>query len=140
MISEKEIKNLIRLALDARKFAYAPYSKFSVGAALLTENGIFTGCNVENAAFGPSNCAERTAVFKAVSEGQKSFKAIAITAGGIGSEPSQYTSPCGVCRQVLREFTVPCDFTVIMAKSTDDYKVMSLGELLPESFGPENIN
>lgn len=140
MKNNKElIEKMIGLASDARKFSYAPYSGFSVGAALLTEDGIVTGCNVENAAFGPGNCAERTAVFKAISEGKNKFKAIAIIAGKACEEPTDYTSPCGVCRQVLREFVVPEEFIVIMAKSIEDYKIMTLEELLPMSFGPDNL-
>ena len=138
-IEKKMIGELIRLAADARKLAYAPYSNFSVGAALLTDDGIVTGCNVENAAFGPGNCAERTAVFKAISEGKNKFKAIAVIAGKVGEEPSDYTSPCGVCRQVLREFVVPDEFQIIMAKSEMDYRIITLEELLPMSFGPENL-
>ncbi|MGN0436134.1 MAG: cytidine deaminase [Wujia sp.] len=133
------IQELIGLAATARSNSYAPYSHFTVGAALLTDKGIITGCNVENAAFTPGNCAERTAVFKAVSEGIKSFKAIAIVAGKEGEDASAYTSPCGVCRQVLREFANPDTFYIIMAKSLEDYKVMTLGELLPMSFGPDNL-
>ena len=114
-------------------FSYAPYSNFTVGAALLTDEGeIYTGCNIENAAYGPSNCAERTAVFKAVSEGKKNFKAMAVV-GGLNKKIEDYCSPCGVCRQVLAEFCDK-DFKVIMAKSLDDIKILTLGDLLPESF------
>lgn len=134
-------EQLIENAIEARKMAYTPYSKYKVGAALLSsENKIIKGCNIENAAYGPTNCAERTAFFKAVSEGVKEFSAIAIV-GGLENETdlfSGYALPCGVCRQVMREF---CDseFEIVVARSTDDYKVYTLGELLPESFGPDNL-
>ncbi len=133
-------KCLISAALEAREKAYAPYSKFKVGAALLTsDENIITGCNVENASYPACNCAERTAVFKAITMDKKSFEAIAIIAGKEAEGVKDYTSPCGVCRQVLREFVDPCRFKVIMAKSMDDYKVATLEELLPLSFGPENL-
>lgn len=125
---------LINLAIKAMDNSYSPYSGFKVGAALLCENGkAFTGCNIENAAYSPTNCAERTAVFKAVSEGERLFKKIAIV-GGNNGVITDYVTPCGVCRQVLREF---CDdeFVIIVAKSENDYKEYSLIELLPQSFG-----
>lgn len=132
-------KELIKKSLEMRKFSYTPYSHFAVGAAILTEdNQIFTGFNIENAAFTPTICAERTTIFKAVSEGYKSFKAIAISGGPAGKEPEGYCAPCGVCRQVMREFCDD-DFIIIMAKSLDDYKELKLKELLPMSFGPENL-
>ena len=115
-----------------------PYSHFHVGAALLTRQGkIYTGCNIENAAFGPSNCAERTAFFKAVSEGEHNFNAIAIV-GGPEDENGKpvikdFCPPCGVCRQVMAEFCKK-DFEIILAKSPEEYKAFTLGELLPESF------
>lgn len=137
-LSEKTVEEMIKTAEKARKFAYAPYSKFKVGASLLCDDGeIFYGCNIENAAYSPGNCAERTAVFKAVSEGKKEFKAIAIVAGKDGVK--EYTSPCGMCRQVLGEFVNPEKFYVIMAKNVSDYKVMTLEELFPMSFGPDNL-
>lgn len=124
---------LIQKALEMMHFSYAPYSHFHVGAALFTKDGqIFTGCNIENAAFGPSNCAERTALFKAVSEGKKEFSAIAITGGPNGTVKT-YCPPCGVCRQVLAEFCDK-DFKIIMAVSAADFKIRTLGEILPESF------
>lgn len=127
------VEQLITTAQNMMNFSYAPYSHFTVGAALLaTDGSIYTGCNIENSAYGPSNCAERTAIFKAVSEGNKSFKAIAII-GGPGKNPKDYCSPCGVCRQVMAEFCT-ADFTVIMAKSPTDYKIKTLGQLLPDSF------
>ncbi len=139
-IEEIPITDLIRSAIDARKKAYAPYSNYMVGAAVLTnELRIYTGCNIENAAYTPSICAERTAVSKAVSEGKRKFKAIAVAGSPKGETISQYAYPCGVCRQVLREFTDPDSFFVIVAKSETDYKVYLLKELLPESFGPENL-
>ncbi len=125
-----EDRELAARAVQAREEAYAPYSKFRVGAALLGRSGkVYTGCNVENASFSATNCAERTAVFKAVSEGERQFEAIAIT-GGDG----RYLSPCGVCRQVLSEFCDPDAFRVIMAADERDYRVMTLGELFPAPF------
>lgn len=132
-MDEKLVRQLVEKAIEMTNFSYAPYSHFTVGAALLTDEGeIYTGCNVENAAYGPSNCAERTAVFKAVSEGKKSFRAIAVV-GGLNKKIEDYCSPCGVCRQVLAEFCDK-DFKVIMAKSLNEIKILTLGELLPESF------
>lgn len=140
---KKDIQNLIRIAADARKFAYAPYSQFAVGAALLGADAkIYTGCNIENAAFTPGNCAERTAIFKAVSEGCREFTAIAIVGGKLGEDAlaqAGYTAPCGVCRQVLREFVNPSTFVVILARTIEDYKIYTLEALLPESFGPDNL-
>lgn len=142
-LEKKEIQNLIRIAADTRRFAYAPYSRFAVGAALLGADAkIYTGCNIENAAFTPGNCAERTAIFKAVSEGCKEFTAIAIVGGKLGADAlaqTGYTAPCGVCRQVLREFVNSSTFIVILARTIGEYKVYTLEELLPESFGPENL-
>lgn len=138
---DNELRNrLIDSALEARKNAYAPYSGYYVGAALLCSGGdIVTGCNVENASYGATNCAERTAVFKAVSEGKQRFTAIAIAGGKDREQASDYAYPCGVCRQVLREFCVYEDMIVIVCRSRDDYKQMTLAELLPNSFGPENL-
>lgn len=133
------LTELIKAAIDMRKRSYAPYSRFRVGAAILTSDGqIFAGCNIENSAFGPSICAERCAVSKAVSEGHKDFEAIAI-AGGASAGGLQYCPPCGVCRQVLSEFS-GSDLTVILAKSETDYKTYTLGELLPLSFGADNLD
>lgn len=135
-----EEKNLIRAAMEARQRAYAPYSDFMVGAALLTENGkVYQGCNIENASYGATNCAERTAVFRAVSEGEVRFHAIAIV-GGMRNRELTYAYPCGICRQVLREFCNPEQMQVIVAKSETDYKKFTLAELLPESFGPDFAN
>ena len=125
-------------AKEMQKMSYAPYSGFNVGAALLCKDGrIFTGCNVENAAYSPGCCAERTAVFKAVSEGVREFVAIAI-AGGRDGKANEYCPPCGVCRQVLREF-VSDDFKVVLVKDGEKSKVITFGELFPESFGPDNL-
>ncbi|HKM22376.1 MAG TPA: cytidine deaminase [Lachnospiraceae bacterium] len=131
---------LIKEALNARKNAYAPYSNYKVGAALLTKAGkVYGGCNVENAAYGPSNCAERTAFFKAVSEGEREFEAIAIV-GGYEDKIDSYPFPCGVCRQVMREFCEPSEFKIITAKSEEDFNIHTLEQLLPEGFGPANLH
>lgn len=132
---------LLAIAEKMTHFSYAPYSHFHVGAALLGKNGkVYTGCNIENAAYGPSNCAERTAIFKAVSEGQKEFEAIAIMGGAEDSQGrviiNDFCSPCGVCRQVMSEFCSK-DFKIILANGiTSDaaIKEYTLGQLLPESF------
>ena len=138
MIDEKVISDLCQKAIDMRSESYAPYSDFLVGSAVLLSDGtVYTGCNIENSAFGPSICAERTAIFKAVSEGHRDFAAIAI-AGGKRDGELQYCAPCGVCRQVMREFC-KSSFRIYLAKSADDYQEFTLGELLPESFGPENL-
>ena len=116
-MDEQMIHTLIREAISARRQAYAPYSHFCVGAALLTAAGkIYSGCNIENAAYTPTNCAERTAFFKAVSEGERDFAAIAIV-GGKAGEALAPTAPCGVCRQVMREFCAPEKFRIILATS-----------------------
>ncbi|MCM1267440.1 MAG: cytidine deaminase [Bacteroidales bacterium] len=139
-LSKQEIGELVKRAIEARKKSYSPYSHYQVGAALLCEDGkIVTGCNIENAAYGPSVCAERTAFFKAVSEGARGFRAIAVVGSPEGEELTQYAYPCGVCRQVMREFCEPEHFQVIVAKSEEDCQVMTLMSLLPESFGPENV-
>lgn len=132
-------QQLIRAAFAARRFAYTPYSHFKVGAALLARNGqVFTGCNIESASYSPTNCAERTALFKAVSEGVTEFSAIAIVGSREGEVNRIVTSPCGVCRQALFEFGGP-ELTVIMARSEEDYLETTLGELLPYGFGPKNL-
>ena len=132
---------LIREAFKAQSFSYSPYSNFQVGAALLTLDGkVYHGCNIESAAYTPTNCAERTAFFKAVSEGKYGFSKIAVV-GNLKSGRTQkddYTAPCGVCRQVMMEFCNQ-DFEIILAKSEDDYKVLTLSQLLPLGFGPENL-
>lgn len=135
-----DTKELIKAALDARDRAYAPYSHFKVGAALLTAGGrIYTGCNIENAAYGPTNCAERTAFFKAVSEAERNFAAIAIAGGAEDQKtPDGLSYPCGVCRQVMLEFCGE-DFTVIVAKDQDHYETYTLLELMPHSFTKEKL-
>lgn len=134
------IKQLITQAIRARNMSYAPYSHYRVGAALLAKSGrIITGCNIENAAYTPTNCAERTAFFKAVSEGERSFTAIAVVGGPEGETIAQYAYPCGVCRQVMMEFCIPEEFVIITAKSVEEYKQMTLKELLPCGFGPDNV-
>ena len=134
-----QAQQLIRAAFAARRFAYTPYSHFKVGAALLAQNGqVFTGCNIESASYSPTNCAERTALFKAVSEGVTEFSAIAIVGSREGEANRIVTSPCGVCRQAVFEFCGP-DLTVIMARSEEDYLETTLGELLPYGFGPKNL-
>lgn len=139
MTKEKQAA-LMRAAREARKMAYAPYSRYQVGAALLCADGrVFTGCNVENAAFGPCNCAERTAIFKAVSEGAREFTAIAVTGGFEDAEMPDDCTPCGVCRQVMAEFCRPESFEIIMGRTDDSLRTRTLGELLPESFGPGNL-
>ena len=140
LLKDEEIKQLIRNAIIARKNSYSPYSKYMVGAALLCKNeGIYLGCNIENASYGPTICAERVAIFKAVSDGVKEFKAIAIVGSPSGDLVSQYAFPCGVCRQVMAEFCDVNNFIIIVAKSVDDYEIHTLEELLPKSFGPQNI-
>ncbi len=137
---QPQIQDLITAAIAAKKKSYSPYSHYQVGAALLTGDGqIVTGCNIENAAYGPTNCAERTAFFKAVSEGIREFRAIAIVGSPEGDELTQYAYPCGVCRQVMMEFCDPEEFQIVVAKSQEDYKIMTLQALLPEGFGPENL-
>ena len=139
-VEEKTMINrelLIEKAFEAQKFCYTPYSNFNVGAALLTSDGtIYQGCNIENAAFTPTNCAERTAFFKAISEGQMDFVAIAIVGNknGIKQGEGDYCAPCAVCRQVMAEFCDLDTFKVIMAKDINDYKEYTLGELLPLAF------
>ncbi len=133
-------ERLIREALKARDNAYAPYSRYHVGAALLCRDGsIVTGSNIENASYGATVCAERCATFAAVSTGRRQFDAIAIVGGPAGEAIEDYAFPCGMCRQVLREFTDPATFRVIVAKSTDEYREFTLEELLPSSFGPDNL-
>ena len=133
-------EELIARALEARERAYAPYSHYAVGAALLTAEGeIYQGCNVENASYGVSCCAERTAFFKAVSEGVRQFRAICVV-GGPGERLDAYTPPCGVCRQVMMEFCQPEEFEIILATGIKDYKVYTLKELLPQGFGPGNLS
>ena len=143
---QTDYKELIRSAFQARKRAYTPYSHFQVGAALLAKNGtVYQGCNIENASYPATNCAERTAFYKAVSEGVREFQAIAIVGGSVlypktaeETQCADLCSPCGICRQVMREFCKP-DFKIILVKSEEEWKVYTLSQLLPEGFGPENL-
>lgn len=140
MINEKL---LIGKAFEAQNFSYSPYSNFNVGAALLGTNGkIYTGCNIENASFTPTNCAERTAFFTAVAEGQKEFLAIAIVGNKHGTKigNGDFCAPCGVCRQVMAEFCDPKTFKIYLAKSKDEYKEYTLEELLPLGFTGKNLD
>lgn len=131
---------LIKEAKNARNYAYAPYSHHSVGAALVTKSGkVYHGCNIENAAFGPTNCAERTAFFKAVSEGEREFTKIAIAGGMEGTDGNEPCAPCGVCRQVMMEFCDPDTFEIILADGEGKCMVYTLKELLPLGFGPSNL-
>ena len=137
-----DVKALIQQAFDAQKHCYTPYSNFNVGAALLTADGkVYQGCNIENAAYPATNCAERTAFFKAVSEGDKDFVAIALVGNKSDVEQGQgeYCAPCGVCRQVMAEFCDHKNFKIYMAKSVDDYKEFTLEELLPLGFTGKNL-
>ncbi len=130
-----KIAECIQRALEAQKTAYAPYSRFQVGAALLCAGGeIYTGCNIENASYPAGNCAERTAVFKAVSEGKTEFAAICIVGGPEGAT-EDFCPPCGICRQVLAEFCDPETFQIILAKNAEEFRIYTLAELLPLSFG-----
>lgn len=138
-MEKTQIQELIRTATEQLAYSYVPYSHFHVGAALLAKNGtVFKGCNIENAAYTPSNCAERTAFFKAVSEGVKEFAAICVV-GGTDGILTELTPPCGVCRQVMMEFCDPETFEVILATDTEHYQVFRLKELLPMGFGPGNL-
>lgn len=138
-MKKEMIEQLIDLAIKQLEFSYVPYSHFKVGAALLAKGGeIYTGCNIENAAYTPTNCAERTAFFKAVSEGVREFEAICVV-GGKEGVLTDYASPCGVCRQVMMEFCDPDTFQIIVAVSRENYEVYTLRELLPRGFGPDNL-
>ena len=154
-MDKKQIEEMIDLAIKQLGYSYAPYSHFHVGAALLAKNGTYyTGCNIENAAYTPTNCAERTAFFKAVSEGVKEFQAICVVGGRDGvltgyAAPcvvggrdgvlTGYAAPCGVCRQVMMEFCDPETFQIILAVSKDKYDVFTLRELFPLGFGPADL-
>ena len=132
-MEKAEIQALIREAFEGQKFAYVPYSRFHVGAALRARDGrVFKGCNIENAGYTPTNCAERTAIFKAVSEGEREFAAIAVV-GGKNGDASDIFPPCGVCRQVMQEFCAP-DFMIYMGRSDGTYVAESLGAMLPYGF------
>lgn len=134
-------QELIIEAKKAREHAYAPYSHFQVGAALVTKGGrVYHGCNIENAAYSPANCAERTAFFKAVYDGEREFEKIAIAGGPEGSGADRLCAPCGVCRQVMMEFCNPDTFQIILANGKGRHIQLTLKELLPYGFGPENLN
>ena len=134
-MEEDRIRMLCREAIEQRKKAYVPYSHFTVGAALLTEEGtVYRGCNIENASFPAGNCAERTAIFKAVSEGERKFAALAVSGGLQDEEPSDYCLPCGICLQVMSEFFAP-ETKIFVAKTEDDYQTYTLRDLLPHMFG-----
>lgn len=133
-------RELINIALEARQMAYTPYSHHKVGAALLTKDGkVYRGCNIESASYTPSNCAERTAFFKAVSEGEREFEAIAIVGGFEDSPVLRLCAPCGVCRQVMMEFCDPETFEIILCDEKDELHTYKLEELLPLGFGPTNM-
>ena len=134
-------EELVKKAYEAQSYSYSPYSGFQVGAALLTKSGkVYTGCNIENAAFSPTNCAERTAIFKAVSEGERQFEAIAVVGNkrNAPEEEWEFCMPCGVCRQVMLEFVNPREFKIIAGKGKE-IRTFTLGELLPESFSPDMV-
>ncbi|MGN0398617.1 MAG: cytidine deaminase [Blautia sp.] len=138
-MDKKLIEEMIDLAIRQLDFSYAPYSGFKVGSALLTKSGKFyTGCNIENASYTPTNCAERTAFFKAVSEGEKEFEAICIV-GGKDGILTEYAAPCGVCRQVMMEFCDQDAFQIILATSREQYEIFTLRELFPLGFGPNHL-
>ena len=148
MLTEEIKKELIKKSIEMRKVAYCPYSNYCVGAALLTGSGkIYTGHNIENSSFGATNCAERTAVFKAVSEGERVIKAIAISGCKVEEKDIMkedksefnFAYPCGICRQVLREFSNPKELQVFIAASETNYNQMTLEELLPHSYGPDYL-
>jgi cytidine deaminase len=131
---------LVELAFEAREHAYTPYSHWAVGAALLCADGtVYQGCNIENAAYTPSNCAERTAFFKAVYDGQRSFDAIAVVGGPEGQDAPEFCAPCGVCRQVMMEFCDPARFRIVLGRTGAEERSYLLRELLPEGFGPDNL-
>ena len=136
----EDYRALTAAAIEARGMAYTPYSHFNVGAALLTKGGkIYRGCNIENAAYTPSNCAERTAFFTAVAAGERDFEAIAVAGGKEGALTGELCPPCGVCRQVMMEFCRPDSFKVVLVRSAGSWEVYSLRELLPQGFGPGNL-
>lgn len=138
-LEKERIEELIETAIGMMDYSYVPYSHFHVGAALLAKNGIiYRGCNIENAGYTPSNCAERTAFFKAVSEGVKEFDAICVV-GGTNKNLTELTAPCGVCRQVMMEFCDPEEFQIILATGKENYQIFRLQELLPMGFGPANL-
>lgn len=133
-------ERLVELAFAGRERAYAPYSHWTVGAALLCADGtVYQGCNIENAAYGPSNCAERTAFFRAVFDGRRDFAAIAIVGGPEGQDAPEFCAPCGVCRQVMQEFCDRHAFRIVLGRSDGARKAYTLAELFPEGFGPDNL-
>ncbi|BDR64994.1 cytidine deaminase [Clostridium tetani] len=135
VMNKIDYKELIKKAMEARELAYVPYSNFKVGAAILTEdNNIYNGCNIENASFGATNCAERTAIFKAISEGKTKIKAIAIL-----GRKDEFTYPCGICRQVIAEFGDK-NTIVILAKNIDEYEVKTLEEIFPGAFTKKDLD
>lgn len=139
-MDNEQAQKLIKDAIKARSFAYAPYSNFSVGAALLAKSGkIYVGCNVESAAYTPTCCAERIAFFKAVSEGERDFVAIAVVGSSVGKEIQKICPPCGVCRQVMAEFCDPDKFEVILGESLEKIKKFKLKDLFPLNFNAENL-
>ena len=135
-----DMNEIISRAFRARENAYAPYSTFCVGACIETKDGqLYTGCNIENASYSVTNCAERTALFKAVSDGKTEFVRIVIVGGKKDTETHEYCPPCGVCRQALMEFCNPDTFQIILAKTISEYQIYTLKELLPMGFGPKNL-
>ena len=141
MLQKEKAAALAKEALRMRSLSYHPYSGFAVGAALMGKSGrIYSGCNIENAAFTPTNCAERTAFFKAVSEGEREFEAIAIAGGAEQAQlPLEECPPCGVCLQVMMEFCDPESFEIILVRTEEDYGSCRLRDLLPKGFGPGQI-
>ena len=138
-MDKQTVQKMIDLAIGQLAFSYVPYSGFRVGASLLTESGkIYTGCNIENASYTPTNCAERTAFFKAVSEGERKFKAICVV-GGADGVLTAYAQPCGVCRQVMMEFCDPDTFQIILATDREQDEIFTRKEMLPMGFGPKNL-
>jgi cytidine deaminase len=139
MITDDQRAELIRKALSMREYSYVPYSHYAVGAAVLTEDGtVYGGCNIENSSYGATNCAERTAIFKAVSEGHRKLSAVAVCGAPVGEDPSDYAWPCGICRQVMSEFG-SADMPVIVALSEADYQEFPLSELLAHSFSADSM-
>ena len=135
-----EDARLVELAFEARERAYTPYSHWAVGAALLTADGtVYQGCNIENAAYTPCICAERTAFCRAIYDGARDFEAIAVVGGPEGEEAPEFCAPCGVCRQVMQEFCNPKTFRIVLGRSDGEMRSYLLLELLPEGFGPDNL-
>lgn len=139
-LKKEEIKIAIKKAFEAREFSYTPYSNFKVGACLVLDDGVMvTGSNIENSSFGATNCAERTAIFKAVSDGKYNFKYIVVVGGKADDKIFDYCPPCGICRQVMTEFCDVNNFFVILAKSEEEYKIFTLNDILPLSFTKSNM-